>query len=209
VFLKSRVQKERITEHTENTERTERTEQAVGEHLEVTEIDGGPDRLITTYLEMRSPEQFRPAFIERADIEVWPRRFDDVSAYRALYSAVGEAWNWRDRLLMADDQLAIALATADVSVLYVDGGVAGYVELADDGEGNSEIAYFGLLPAFFGQGLGKHLLSYAIRRAWDAGAKRVWLHTCNLDGPAALANYLARGFEVTRVEDEPMPARYK
>jgi hypothetical protein len=33
----------------------------------------------------------------------------------------------------------------------------------------------------------------------------VWLHTCSLDGPHALANYRARGFEVydekvTRVE---------
>jgi hypothetical protein len=29
---------------------------------------------------------------------------------------------------------------------------------------------------------------------------RVWLHTCTLDHPAALANYLGRGFQVTRSE---------
>ena len=91
----------------------------------------------------------------------------------------------------------------------MDGETAGYMELTNDSAGDFEVTYFGLRPAYFGRGLGKHLLSYGVQRAWDSGAKRVWLHTCNLDGPAALANYLARGFVVTRVEDEPMPERYK
>jgi hypothetical protein len=37
-------------------------------------------------------------------------------------------------------------------------------------------------------------------RAWSGGANRVWLHTCTFDDPAALPNYLARGFTVTRTE---------
>ncbi|OQY78842.1 MAG: GNAT family N-acetyltransferase, partial [Anaerolineae bacterium UTCFX5] len=41
------------------------------------------------------------------------------------------------------------------------------------------------------------------------GANRVWVHTCNLDGPQALKNYMARGFEVVHVDEEPMPDRYK
>jgi len=28
------------------------------------------------------------------------------------------------------------------------------------------------------------------------GASRVWLHTCTLDHPSALANYKARGFRI-------------
>lgn len=168
-----------------------------------------PDRLITTYLEMTAPEQFRASYVDQSGIDVRPEIFTDPAAYRALYSSVGETWNWRDRLLMPDDDLIAALAKADVSVLYVDGKTAGYIELANDGAGDYEVAYFGLTPSFFGRGLGKHLLSYGVQRAWDSGAKRIWLHTCNLDGPAALANYLARGFVVTRVEDEPMPERYQ
>ena len=31
-------------------------------------------------------------------------------------------------------------------------------------------------------------------RAWADGANRVWLHTCTLDDPAAMPNYLKRGF---------------
>jgi hypothetical protein len=39
------------------------------------------------------------------------------------------------------------------------------------------------------------------------GARRVWVHTCDLDHPRALANYQARGFEVFRVveDDEDLP----
>jgi hypothetical protein len=37
-------------------------------------------------------------------------------------------------------------------------------------------------------------LSEAVGRAFDEGANRVWLHTCTLDDPAALPNYLKRGF---------------
>jgi len=65
---------------------------------------------------------------------------------------------------------------------------------------NVEIAYFGLLARHAGQGLGAHLLTCAVERAWSSGAHRVWLHTCSLDHPAALPNYLARGFREYRVE---------
>ena len=93
-------------------------------------------------------------------------------------------------------------------MLYVDGVPAGYVELLREGS-DTEIAYFGLRPAFIGQGLGKHLLSYGIERAWNDGAARVWLHTCNLDGPHALSNYQKRGFSIYKVNEEPMPARFQ
>ena len=32
------------------------------------------------------------------------------------------------------------------------------------------------------------------------GARRVWLHTCTLDNPAALPNYLKRGFVPVKTE---------
>ena len=73
---------------------------------------------------------------------------------------------------------------------------AGYIELEAQADDNNEIAYFGLLPAFTGQRLGGYLLSEGVAHAWANGARRVWVHTCNLDGPTALANYQARGFRV-------------
>jgi GNAT superfamily N-acetyltransferase len=58
------------------------------------------------------------------------------------------------------------------------------------------------LPSFIGKGLGGPLLSTAISRAWEMGAKRVWVHTCTLDHPRALGNYQARGFAVYRTEEK-------
>ena len=56
-------------------------------------------------------------------------------------------------------------------------------------------------------GLGGWALTESVRRAWASGTKRVWVHTCDLDHPTALANYLARGFRVfqteKKVEDLP------
>ena len=54
---------------------------------------------------------------------------------------------------------------------------------------------------FTGRGLGGALLTEAVERAWAAGAARVWLHTCTFDHPAAIPNYLARGFTVFRTEE--------
>jgi GNAT superfamily N-acetyltransferase len=168
-------------------------------------------REVTTwYLQMLSPEQLRSADapspearIERADIP-------SPELSRFLYTAVGGAWYWIDRLgwnyarwLEYLDRPAV-----ETLVLYVSGTPAGYVELEIQPEDNVEIAYFGLLPRFIGQGLGGYLLSAGIARAWAQGARRVWVHTCTLDGPHALANYQARGFVVydTRVEQMDLPA---
>jgi GNAT superfamily N-acetyltransferase len=132
----------------------------------------------------------------------------DVQFYRFLYDSVGDQWAWRDRRLMSDYELATALDHASVYVLYVDGVPAGYVELARHAD-STEIAYFGLRPAYMGRGLGKYLLSFGIARAWDEGAQRVTVHTCNNDAPQALPNYLKRGFQIARIEEEPMPDRYR
>lgn len=168
-----------------------------------------PDTLITTYLEMIDPAQFRPAYSAAQNVTIMQMEEPDIAFYRFLYSEVGEAWRWRDRLLLPEDELRAILAddATDVHVLYEDGVPAGYIELFQEGE-DTEIAYFGLRPGFMGRGLGKHLLSYGVERAWEAGAKRVWVHTCNLDSPHALPTYQARGFEVYDVRKQPMPERY-
>jgi len=44
-------------------------------------------------------------------------------------------------------------------------------------------------------------LSEAIKKAFEKNIKRVWLHTCTLDHPNALKNYIARGMRVFRKEN--------
>ena len=79
--------------------------------------------------------------------------------------------------------------------------LAGWYELRRVAEDDSvEIAYFGIVAGEFGRGFGKHLLSSAVRDAWALAPSRVWLHTCTLDHPNALPNYLARGFTPYRTE---------
>lgn len=169
-----------------------------------------PDTLITTYLEMTDINQFAPAYLDDTGwFEIKTMQTPDIEFYRFLYRAVGQAWRWRDRLTMPDDELESLLASSKVhvDVVYTEGVPAGYIELARTGA-ETEIAYFGLRSTYFGRGLGKHLLSHGVARAWKGGANRVWVHTCNLDGPNALKNYTRRGFRVYDVKEEPMPETY-
>lgn len=168
-----------------------------------------PNILVTTYIEMTTPAAFQAAYSSAPGVKVVKMEIPDVNFYRFLYGSVGEQWAWRDRLLLSDDELQRVLSdpSTSVYVLYADGVPAGYFELCRQGL-STEIAYFGLRPGFLGRGLGKHLLSCAIAQAWSSGAHRVWLHTCNLDSPHALDNYLKRGFTVYDVREEAMPERY-
>ena len=168
-----------------------------------------PDMLVTTYLHMTDRSQFHPAFNDDDTLMILTMTRPDVRYYRFLYMSVGEQWRWRDRLIMPERELAAILASpkTSVHVLYTQGNPAGYVELSRTND-ETEIAYFGLFPTYIGQGLGKHLLSHGIQRAWDEGARRVWVHTCNLDGPHALSNYVKRGFSIYQTHVQPVPERY-
>lgn len=168
------------------------------------------EMLITTYLEMTSPANFVSAFLQADDIEIVRMEMPDLAFYKFLYQSVGEEWAWRDRLVMPNAELRQILASekTQVYVLYVSGSPGGYVELFQHKDQSVEIMYFGLRRDYMGRGLGKHLLSYGIARAWEMNAGRVWLHTCNLDGPHALANYQKRGFNIYKVVEEPMPELY-
>ena len=150
-----------------------------------------------TYLELRSRADLTPSRRIPTDPPVLAR-VSPISpeAYRLIYNAVGARWHWRDRLAWPDAQLQAQLDRADVHV-WVLGDPRdpdGYFELQGPVDGSVEIAYFGLVPRAMGRGLGAWLLTRAVEESWRAGATRVWLHTCTLDSPPALPNYLARGF---------------
>jgi GNAT superfamily N-acetyltransferase len=157
-----------------------------------------------TYLEMTSAAELMPAAVPTDhDVRVDKLSWCPASFYRYLYLQVGSAYHWLDRAEWSDARIDAHLARPEITMwLLTRGGApAGYFELerhpADD---SVEIAYFGLLPEAIGRRLGGHLLTEATRRAWAAGPRRVWLHTCTLDHPAALPNYLARGFRIVRTE---------
>lgn len=167
--------------------------------------------LVTTYLEMRSPEQLRP---KRADARFQIRELNEPNWVfnRDLYFAVGEQWHWIDKRPWTHEQWKEYAAAPELRTFaaYYGDALAGYYELRQESEPDGrntavEIAYFGLLPEFIGCGLGGALLTSAIEEAWSGrdgiAPKRIWVHTCNRDHPGALANYQSRGMVVYKVEE--------
>ena len=164
--------------------------------------DGRPVTVWT--LEMGASTHLIPARRPRGDAVLRDESPPSAEQSRFFYRSVGGPWSWVDRAPWTDEQWQAWVSRPAFRQLscWIDGEPAGYAEL-DHQAGTVELAYFGLLPAYIGQGLGGWLLTAALRAAWSMpGARGVWVHTCSLDGPAAMANYLARGFVVRRTDIE-------
>ncbi|MEP6999018.1 MAG: GNAT family N-acetyltransferase [bacterium] len=164
---------------------------------------GSPEviEVIRSHLELRDIAALRPAR-PPLDAPTLARERLSPNEYRELYSLVGGPYQWRDRLLLRDTELDAYFASPNVHLwtLRVDGQLAGYFELQRYSDMGVEIMYFGLAPGFIGRGLGGWLLTRAVEESFALSASRVTLHTCTLDSPHALPNYLARGFVIVREE---------
>lgn len=125
-----------------------------------------------------------------------------------LFNSVGGNWNWYSRLKWDYDTWRSYLARSNVRtwVLYSNGNPAGYFELVKHDDA-VEVMFFGLLPQYYGKGLGTKLLNCATNEAWNWSAQSIWLHTCDEDHPNALQNYLNKGFVLMKeeVNEEDVP----
>lgn len=158
--------------------------------------------VVVRHLVMSSPEALRPATRPAPPVRL--RREPEATAAavaRECYALIGGPWHWTDRLDLDDAGWRELLDREQGEVWVARDGdaIAGYFQLARR-DRDVEIHYFGLAPDRIGQGLGGWLLTRAVERAWALAPHRVVLNTCTLDGPAALPNYLARGFTVVREE---------
>ncbi len=160
-------------------------------------------KLVTvTYLEMRSPTDFKPKPCVDSRFRVAEATVKQWEFNRFLYLLVGRDWHWIDKRAWNEPEWKHYAESDSLKtfVAYYDGSVAGYYEMRPDRTGGIEIAILGLCPRFVGRGFGGPLLTSALQEAWRLRPNRVWLHTCSLDHPAALPNYRARGLTVYRVE---------
>lgn len=179
--------------------------------MESRQPDGSPTTDEYRYfLEMTAESDLLPSSGEHGNIEIRQQSVPDLELSRHLYDAVGSEYHWTERTPWTDEQWLerLSLENVEMWVAYKHETILGYFELSMDEEKNVELAYFGLLPQFIGQGIGGYLLTAAIRRAWKMGAVRVWLHTSTRDHAHALANYKARGFRVFKqVVINPPPSQ--
>jgi GNAT superfamily N-acetyltransferase len=132
-----------------------------------------------------------------------------ADAYRTLYRRIGEPWLWFSRLALDDADLLHIIHDPAVriwAVLDRHGIEVGILELDFREAGQCEIAFFGLVPELTGKGHGKWLMAMALQMGWaEAGVQRMWVHTCTLDGPYALAFYQRSGFSAYKRQLETFP----
>ncbi len=172
--------------------------------MEHVEVSGKSVEVTVWDLEMVDPSTHRRGRTPDVEPVVLYAERPAPELSKLFYRLVGGSFHWSGRLPWTDEQWSEWARDPGQHLhsCWVDGVPAGYVELHQDGT-DTEIIYFGLVEAMHGKGLGGWLLSYGIDRAWELpGTERVWLHTCSLDGPAALPNYKARGFTVINTETE-------
>lgn len=172
------------------------------------DVPAGKMASVVTCLEMLAPP---PARAER-DAAPWQLRRERVPEahwYRELYARVGTEWLWFSRLRMPVAELEAVIRHPDVEVyaLAAGGRDEGLLELDFREPGECELAFFGLSGSLLGQGAGRWLMNRALARAWARPIRRLWVHTCTIDHPGALAFYLRSGFRAyarrVEVADDP------
>jgi GNAT superfamily N-acetyltransferase len=158
--------------------------------------------VVRTYVEMKSPAQLVGFKLDDPLLRFARVPVPSVPLAQRLYKEVGADYHWVDRWEWSPRQWQefVGEFGYGIWILTYDGELAGFVEMTNEDDGSVEISLFGLVKKFHGRGFGKHLLTHAVETAWGIGANRVWLHTCTLDDPKALPNYLARGFKEYKKE---------
>ena len=127
----------------------------------------------------------------------------DFQLNKFFYKQIGRKHRWIDRLAWTDKKWIEYVENSRVKtfVLKENNNLVGFYEtIYDFDNDHSEIAYFGILEEYFGKKCGGYLLSEAIKKLFEDGISRVWLHTCSLDHKNALNNYIARGMKIFKSE---------
>jgi GNAT superfamily N-acetyltransferase len=172
------------------------------------DVPAGKLASVVTCLEMTARAALRE---EPATVPWQLRRFarPDPTWYRELFRRVGTEWLWYSRLVMPPAEIEAVIHDTEVEVyaLCAQGRDEGLLELDFREPGQCELAFFGLTPAVQGRGAGRWLMNRAVELAWTHEITRLWVHTCTLDHPQALAFYLRSGFQAyarrVEVADDP------
>ena len=160
--------------------------------------------IIRSYLHISSKNHLIKSSCKEKNLEVYLEKKPTPDLCKFFYKEVGKDFFWRDRLKWSNQDW-LNYINNDFFKLYIlkhNNKLAGYYELLYDPRALSmEIPYFGIFKEFFGKGIGGYLLTNAILNSFNKKVEKVWVHTCTLDHPNALKNYLARGMKVFKTEE--------
>jgi ribosomal protein S18 acetylase RimI-like enzyme len=155
------------------------------------------------YLHIFSINDLIKSDYKQINLEVILEKKPKIDICKFFYKEVGRDFFWRDRLKWRDQDW-LDYINNDFFKLYIlkyNNKFAGYYELLYDPKNSSmEIPYFGIFKEFYGKGIGGYLLTHAILSSFEQKINKVWVHTCTLDHPNALKNYLARGMRIFKTE---------
>ena len=158
-------------------------------------------------LELMSGRCFQPKAFPESGILIVRANASDADLCKRLWVEVGRGF-WKEREDWTLEQWHTYLNEETVSFWIAKECTAdiGFFELRRDCD-DMKIEGFGLLAQWRNKGLGGGLLSAATQKAFDCGAKRIWLHTATDDHPNALLNYRKRGYRIYHedVLNNPMP----
>jgi ribosomal protein S18 acetylase RimI-like enzyme len=157
-------------------------------------VPSGELAAVVTYLEMHSPPGTE---VPASSLSLRRITAPDPRRYRELFRSVGSPWLWFSRLVMKEEELVAIIQHPKVelySVTEEGGRDVGMLELDFREPQECELAFIGLVPDLAGRGHGKWLLAESVSRSWRDGVRRVHVHTCSLDHPAALSAYRRAGF---------------
>ncbi|WP_165945104.1 GNAT family N-acetyltransferase [Micromonospora sp. KC723] len=159
-----------------------------------------------SYLEMTSPDQLRPAVVDRA-LRLRSVGMDELPLVRKVHDVVAGPHDW-ESLRWSEQRWREHLGRPGVHTWIAEfgGAPAGLAQLQVQPGGDVETEFFGLMPEFIGRGIGGGLLTLVTRAAWGLPSvdgtpiQRVWQRTSVYDHPNALPGYLARGYRLYRTE---------
>jgi ribosomal protein S18 acetylase RimI-like enzyme len=163
-------------------------------------------KLLLTYMEVRTAPAGAPLPRPDGSFTLEAERLS-LEAYVALYRAIGDPYQWDQRLRMPPDALAalLALKTTIALVLREEGRAIGLCEFDVADAADIELTHFGLIPEVYGRRLGPFLLDSGLRAMWTAATQRIWLHTDTNDHPKAQATYERAGFKPYLQQYEEFP----
>jgi GNAT superfamily N-acetyltransferase len=173
-----------------------------------TDVPPGKIAAVVTSLGMLAPPERRPDPPEAP----WRLRRvaePDVGWFRDLHRRIGQDWLWFSRLQLSDDALTAIIRDRAIEIYALEHLECdeGLLELDFRQRDDCELSFFGLTAGLIGKGAGRWLMNRALDLAWSQPIRRLWVHTCTLDHPQALAFYLRSGFSAFRrqieIADDP------